>query len=69
MVPDDPEFRSALVGYIEWGSRLAVLNSKPRETVPENSPMPRWGWGSDGRTVSSLTDAAAARMNGLAKTT
>jgi len=44
-LPDDPEFRSALVGYIEWGSRLAVLNSKPGETVPENSPMPRWGWG------------------------
>src|ERR1700681_3111424 len=26
-LPDDPEFRSALVGYLEWGSRLAVLNS------------------------------------------
>ena len=22
-MPDDPEFRSALVGYLEWGSRLA----------------------------------------------
>ena len=28
-VPDDPEFRSALVGYLEWGSRLAVINSQP----------------------------------------
>lgn len=29
-LPDDPEFRSALVGYLEWGSRLAVINSQPR---------------------------------------
>src|SRR5262245_16247603 len=28
-MPDDPEFRSALVGYLEWGSRLAVINSQP----------------------------------------
>src|SRR5882762_8179882 len=26
-LPSDPEFRSALVAYLEWGSRLAVLNS------------------------------------------
>src|SRR5262245_46442499 len=26
-IPDDPEFRSALVAYLEWGSRLAVINS------------------------------------------
>jgi len=44
-VPDDPEFRSALVGYLEWGSRLAVLNSQPGATVNDDSPMPRWGWG------------------------
>ena len=28
-LPDDPEFRSAFVAYLEWGSRLAVLNSQP----------------------------------------
>jgi len=47
-LPDDPEFRSALVSYIEWGSRLAVMNSKPGETVESNGPMPRWGWGEVG---------------------
>jgi hemoglobin len=47
-LPDDPEFRSALVSYIEWGSRLAVINSRPGETVQSNSPMPRWGWGEVG---------------------
>ena len=44
-IPDDPEFRSALVGYLEWGSRLAVINSQPGATVDEHSPMPSWGWG------------------------
>jgi hemoglobin len=44
-VPDDPEFRSALVAYLEWGTRLAVLNSRPGATVVEESPMPKWGWG------------------------
>jgi hemoglobin len=44
-LPEDPEFRSALVGYLEWGSRLAVINSQPGATVDENAPMPKWGWG------------------------
>jgi hemoglobin len=44
-LPDDPEFRSALVGYLEWGSRLAVINSQPGAAVTEDAPMPKWGWG------------------------
>ena len=44
-LPDDPEFRSALVGYLEWGSRLAVINSQPGATVDKGAAMPRWGWG------------------------
>jgi len=45
-VLDDPEFRSALVGYLEWGSRMAVLNSATSENPAEPSaPMPKWGWG------------------------
>ena len=48
-LPDDPEFRSALVGYLEWGSRLAVINSNA-DTVnePTDVPMPAWGWGETG---------------------
>lgn len=44
-MPDDPEFRSALVGYLEWGSRLAVINSQPGIQVDHDAPMPKWGWG------------------------
>jgi len=46
---DDPEFRSAFVGYIEWGTRIAVINSQLTEnpmTLAE--PMPEWGWGETG---------------------
>lgn len=44
-LPDDPEFRSALVAYLEWGTRLAVINSQPGAEVDENAPIPAWGWG------------------------
>lgn len=44
-VPDDPEFRSAFVAYLEWGSRLAVINSQPGTDVDADQPMPKWGWG------------------------
>ena len=30
-LPGDPEFRSALVAYLEWGTRLAQHNSPSRE--------------------------------------
>lgn len=44
-LPADPEFASALLSYLEWGSRLAVINSQPGVTVSPNAPMPLWGWG------------------------
>jgi hemoglobin len=44
-LPDDPEFRSALVAYAEWGSRLAMHNSQQDAEVFEHAPVPRWGWG------------------------
>lgn len=48
-VPDDPEFRSALIGYLEWGSRLAVINSHTTDNpIGESEPMPKWGWGETG---------------------
>ncbi|BBH68711.1 hypothetical protein ACTI_53960 [Actinoplanes sp. OR16] len=44
-LPDDPEFRAAFLGYIEWGTRLALANSQPGATPPGEAPVPRWGWG------------------------
>ena len=49
-IPDDPEFRSAFVAYLEWGTRLAVINSQlPQGTATnESTPMPKWNWGVPG---------------------
>lgn len=44
-LPADPEFRAAIVGYAEWGSRLAMHNSNPKAEVAEEAPVPHWGWG------------------------
>jgi CDGSH-type Zn-finger protein/truncated hemoglobin YjbI len=44
-LPDDPDFRSTFVAYLEWGTRLAVANSAKGAAVMEHAPVPRWGWG------------------------
>jgi hemoglobin len=44
-LPADPEFRAALVGYLEWGTRLAMHNSQPGADVMPEAPVPHWGWG------------------------
>lgn len=44
-MPEDPEFRSALVAYLEWGTRLAFANSHDNAHIVEHAPVPRWGWG------------------------
>jgi hemoglobin len=43
-LPDDPEFRAAFVGYLEWGTRLALHNANSADAAAE-APVPRWGWG------------------------
>jgi hemoglobin len=44
-LPGDPEFRAALMGYAEWGTRLALHNSQPGAETAARAPVPRWGWG------------------------
>jgi hemoglobin len=44
-LPADPEFRAAVMGYAEWGTRLAAHNSQAGADVVERAPVPRWGWG------------------------
>ncbi|NGO79111.1 antibiotic biosynthesis monooxygenase [Streptomyces sp. YC504] len=49
-LPGDPEFRSAFVAYIEWGTRMALYysNDVSDEDCPPVQPMPYWGWGVPG---------------------
>ena len=44
-LPADPEFRAAIIGYLEWGTRLAMENSQPGAAPVEHAPTPRWDWG------------------------
>jgi hemoglobin len=49
-LPDDPEFRSAFMAYVEWGTRIAVINSNQADiTMNPHEPMPEWGWGVPGK--------------------
>jgi hemoglobin len=43
-LPGDPEFRAAFASYIEWGTRLAVINSQPGVKAYD-ADIPKWGWG------------------------
>jgi len=48
-LPEDPEFRSAFVAYLEWGTRIAIINSNAGDVTEDpNVPMPEWGWGVPG---------------------
>ena len=44
-LPDDPEFRAAFVGYLEWGTRIAMSNSRPGAAPPLTAAVPKWDWG------------------------
>ncbi|MDQ2874169.1 MAG: hypothetical protein M3Y33_04885 [Actinomycetota bacterium] len=44
-LPADPGFRSTFLAYLEWGTRIAVINSQPAAEVVEHAPVPLWGWG------------------------
>ena len=44
-LPADPEFRSAFLAYVEWGTRIALANSQPGAKPIDDAPVPHWGWG------------------------
>ncbi|MFJ5142255.1 group II truncated hemoglobin [Streptomyces sp. NPDC088707] len=44
-LPEDAEFRSAFVGYIEFGSRRAMANSQPDVGPTRRTTIKKWGWG------------------------
>jgi CDGSH-type Zn-finger protein/truncated hemoglobin YjbI/ferredoxin len=60
-VPQDPEFRSAFMSYIEWGSRLAVENSASNSHPPQHMPMPHWNWGTAGPPGSRISALASVQ--------
>jgi truncated hemoglobin YjbI len=66
-LPADPEFRSAFVSYLEWGSRIALANSQPGAQPPPRMPVPHWDWGPagpPGSAVGPVPSASAAPAGG-----
>lgn len=43
-LPADPEFRASFVSYLEWGTRMAVLLSRPGTESGSDAAMPIWDW-------------------------
>lgn len=62
---NDPEFRSSFVGYIEWGTRIAVINSQlTTNPMQAAEPMPNWGWGETGGPyIPTVTENNIARQD------
>lgn len=54
-LPSDPEFRSAFVSYIEWGTHLAVKYSAPGAQPPLHMPVPHWDWDTTGAPEPSVS--------------
>jgi truncated hemoglobin YjbI len=69
-LPADPEFRAALAGYLEWGSRQARAESagaaagaqaEAAAGATAAEPIPSWDWGPAGPPgEGGPTDAAGA---------
>jgi hemoglobin len=66
-LPADPDFRSVLAAYLEWGTRLAVLNSAPGVEPMAHAPVPRWGWGLTPPYVPQPWDDPDAAARGRAR--
>jgi CDGSH-type Zn-finger protein/truncated hemoglobin YjbI len=69
-LPADPEFRAALTGYLEWGSRLALAGSTGAAAGAEAQaagtadaePVPSWDWGPAGPPDAASAETAEPKQ-------
>jgi len=52
-LPEDPDFRAALRGYMEWAVGQVLSYPGPAEEVPGGLPLPSWGWDGLGSSRST----------------
>jgi truncated hemoglobin YjbI/quinol monooxygenase YgiN len=43
-VIEDPALREPIVAYLDWGTTVAVENSKPNHVPDAGAGVPRWSW-------------------------
>jgi CDGSH-type Zn-finger protein/truncated hemoglobin YjbI/ferredoxin len=65
-LPMDPDFRSVLASYLEWGTQIAVINSAPGVEPIAHAPVPRWNWGPTPPYVPQPWDDPGAAARGRA---
>jgi hemoglobin len=46
-IPADPVLRDRLLGYVDWGSHVAVRNSQPGHVADMSATVPSWDWGDE----------------------
>lgn len=69
-LPSDPAFRDAFAAYLEWGSKLALINSAAGVKAPKGQwPMPEWGWGPPGRPTAELIEEPREAFEGTCGST
>jgi hypothetical protein len=67
-LPADAEFRAAFASYLEWGSRIALENSRAGAHPPIGMPVPRWTWvngAAPGARISAVAQAQPDLAAGL----
>ena len=43
-LPEDVEFRAALLSYLRWAVDQLLAFPSPEDVVPQDLAMPRWSW-------------------------
>ena len=43
-LPDDPDFRRAMSGYIRWATDDMLSHAAPGVETATDAPVPRWSW-------------------------
>ena len=46
-VAADPVLRERMLGYVDWGSHVAVRNSQPGYEADSTATVPTWDWGDE----------------------
>ncbi|WP_232661926.1 CDGSH iron-sulfur domain-containing protein [Pseudonocardia sp. TRM90224] len=66
-LPADPDFRSTFLAYLEWGTRIAAINSAPDVEPIAHAPVPKWDWGQTPHYVPQRWDDPDAAARGRAR--
>jgi len=62
-LPEDPAFRAALRGYMEWAVGQGLSYPGPAEEVPAALRLPSWGWDGLGSSRSTTSPTGPGHVD------